>query len=454
MQVGDILDLRIEKLNSEGAGIARVDGFVLFVKNSCPDDILRCKVTKLNKRYGFAEIVEILTPSVDRVEPKCKMYKLCGACSLQHISYEAQLRYKKQIVEDTLFSGLGLNINVGEVVGIPDGFNYRNKIQYPVGSKKGQTRILAGYYQQATHELINIKYCPIQPDAVNDVMEFIKLNAEKYGISAYDEKKYSGLLRHIVIRVSEYDSKMIVSLVLNAVNIDGAVKKLAQDLYDNFDCVVGISANFNTQKSNVILGNKSQLLFGQDYVEEKLSGVVFKISADTFFQVNPKCANLMFDYVKTKISEIVSNPTIFDAYAGIAAFGIVMSDIAKAVVSVELNEQSILKAKENLQRLEIHNVEAIASDTMKYLENEGRHFDVTIIDPPRKGSDETSLSKIAEITDKLLVYVSCNPATLARDLKLLLSKGFEIESVKPFDMFPQTPHVETVVVLKKKDNNF
>jgi 23S rRNA (uracil1939-C5)-methyltransferase len=182
-----------------------------------------------------------------------------------------------------LFSGLGLNINVGEVVGIPDGFNYRNKIQYPVGSKKGQTRILAGYYQQATHELINIKYCPIQPDAVNDVMEFIKLNAEKYGISAYDEKKYSGLLRHIVIRVSEYDYKMIVSLVLNAVNIDGAVKKLAQDLYDNFDCVVGVSANFNTQKSNVILCNKSQLLFGQDYVEEKLSGVVFKISADTFF---------------------------------------------------------------------------------------------------------------------------------------------------------------------------
>ena len=448
MIVGDILELTIEKLNSEGEGIGRYEGFVFFVKNSCPDDVLLCKITKLNKRYGLADIIEIIKPSLCRVEPKCKMSKLCGACSLQHISYEAQLCYKKQIVADTLRSCLSDDITVSDVIGVYDGYNYRYKIQYPVGSKKGQSRILAGYYQQASHELINIKYCPIQPDEVNDVIEFIKQAAEQHGISAYNEKNLSGLLRHIVIRVSEYNKKMIVALVVNSDKIDNSLKDFASDIYERFEAVNGVSVNFNTSKSNVILGKTSKTLIGKDYVEEELSGVVFKIAADTFFQVNPKCANLMFDYVKTKISELVKEPTVFDAYAGIAAFGIVMSSVAKSVVSVELNELSIQKAKENLDILGISNVEAIASDTMKFLEHENRHFDVTIIDPPRKGSDEKSLTKIAEITDKYLVYVSCNPATLARDLKVLLDKGFVVESIQPFDMFPQTPHVETVVVLR------
>lgn len=452
MQVGDTLLLKIEKLNSEGDGIARVDGFVYFVKNACPEDSLLCKITKLNKKYGFAEIVEIVTPSPDRVEPRCKMHKLCGACKLQHISYEAQLRFKKEMIKDTLYSGLNQNVDVLDVIGVPDGYNYRNKIQYPVASKKGNSRILAGYYQQASHELINIKFCPIQPDVVNDLMEFIKSAAEKTGLSAYDERSHRGDLRHIVVRVSDYNKKMIVSLVINNSVVTESVKRLANDIYDEFDDVVGVSVNFNTSKSNVILGRVSKNIIGKTFIEEKLSGVVFKITADTFFQVNPKCANLMFDYVKNKLKDLVSAPTIFDAYAGIATFGITLNSIAKNVVSVELNEQSILMAKENIKSLGITNVDAIASDTMKYLESEDRHFDVTIIDPPRKGSDEVSLAKIACITDKVLVYVSCNPATLARDLRVLLDKGFVIDSVQPFDMFPQTAHVETVVFLSKVAN--
>ena len=444
MQVGDILELKIEKLNSEGDGIARIDGFVLFVKNSCPEDVLKCKITKLNKSYGFAQIEEIINPSSYRTEPKCKLHKLCGACNLQHINYEAQLKFKREIVEDTL----KISTQVNDVIGIPDGYNYRAKIQYPVASKKNSSRILAGYYQKASHELINIKYCPIQPDEVNNVIEFIKEKAEYHKVSAYDEKTHKGLLRHIVIRYSNLNNKMIIVLVINDKEVPVAIKNLASEIFDNFENVSGVSANINTQKSNVILGKTSHNIIGKDYIEESLCDVVFKISGDTFFQVNPKCANLMFSYIKDFIKSNFIQPSILDAYAGIAAFGIALHDIAGDIVSVELNSESIKKAKENIIKHEIKNVTAICADTMEYLENCNQEFDITIVDPPRKGCEQEGLKKLLSITKNMIIYVSCNPATLARDLNFLMNNGCKIKEVQPFDMFPQTAHVETVVFIE------
>ena len=449
MQVGDKIELTIEKLNSEGDGLARYEGFVFFVKNSCPEDVLECRITKLNKSYGYAEILNVITPSQYRVVPVCKFHKICGACNLQHISYEAQLKYKKQALIETLNLPEKYLSLVKDIMTVGDGFTYRAKVQYPVGSKNNSSRILAGYYKKSSHELVNIKYCPIQPRIIDELVEFIKTAAENCQIPAYSEKKHSGILRHIVVRYSEYNHKMLVLLVVNSNEIMQSLRRLAHQIFEAFEDVVGVSINFNTKRSNVILGDRSESIVGQDYIEEKLCDVVFKISGDTFFQVNPKCANLMFGFIKDYIKSRFERPVVFDAYAGIAAFGIVLSDVAKDVISVEINEQSIKKASENIASMNIENIKVFAKDTMKFLEDFEGNFDVTIIDPPRKGSDIVSLKKIAEITDKMLVYVSCNPATLARDLKFLFELGFVPELIQPFDMFPQTGHVETVVFLSR-----
>lgn len=444
MQVGDIIDLSIEKLNSEGNGLARFNGFVFFVKNSSPGDVLKCKITKLNKSYGFAQIEEIIEPSQYRVEPKCKLHKLCGACNLQHIDYSAQLKFKKEIVKDTLKTETPIN----DVINVGDGYNYRAKVQYPVSSKAKSPRILAGYYQKASHELINIKYCPIQPSEIDNVIEFIKERAQANNISAYNEKTYLGSLRHIVIRYSDFNNKMLALLVINDNKITPALNKLAREVYENFENVIGISVNFNTAKNNVILGKKSQNIIGEDYIEEALCDKIFKISGDTFFQVNPKCANLMFNYIKEFVKNNFDKPSILDAYAGIAAFGIALCDIAGDVVSVELNAQSIKKAEENIKHHNITNITPICADTSEYLNNCYRTFDITILDPPRKGCEKEGLKKILSITNKMIIYVSCNPATLARDIQYLQELGCQVKEIQPFDMFPQTAHIETVAFIK------
>jgi len=448
MIIGDTITLEIKKLNSEGEGIGKLDNFVFFVKDSCPGDIINCKITKLKKNFGYAEIQEILNAAPERITPKCKLHKVCGACNLQHISYKAQLKYKKEILNDTLKKVLPKNFQINNLIGEPDGFSYRAKIQYPVGSPKNSKRILAGYYKKDSHELINIKYCPIQPVKIDEIIDYIKLEAEKCGITTYNEKSHTGLLRHIVIRYSELNKQILILLVINSDEINNNIKDLASKIYNRFDDVIGVSANHNTFKNNIILGKKSVNLKGDNYITEALCDINFKISGDTFFQVNPICADKMFRYIKEYITTNYSNPTIFDAYAGIAAFGICLNDIAKSVTSVELNAASIEKAKENIKEYCITNVTPICADTMEFLKNTPEHFDITITDPPRKGCGKEVLEQILKITNKLLIYVSCNPATLARDLEYLIDNGCKIIEIQPFDMFPQTAHIETVVLIQ------
>ncbi len=452
MELGQIINVEVQKLNSEGLGLAKFNDFVVFIKDACPDDVLKCKITDLKKNYAVAEIVEIVSPSKFRVTPKCKLQKVCGGCSLQHISYNEQLKFKKVMVEDTLYSILKEKIEVKFPITSGDNYNYRYKIQYPVRSKKGQTRILAGYFKPASHELVNIKYCPIQPTICDDIIEFIKTEAEKLSISGYEEQAHSGILRQILLRVSELNGDILVLLVLNtSYPLDDIYKTeieaLSSLLMAKFSQIKGVSINFNNSKTNVILGEQNQLISGQNYIIEKLCGKEFKISGETFFQVNPKCADLMFKYIKDYIQSNYSMPTLFDAYAGIAAFGIVLSDICSSVTSVELNKSSVLKAQETIKMYDIKNVEVVASDTLKYIDKCKKTFDITILDPPRKGCDEAFLSKVLKLTNKTIIYVSCNPKSLARDLKFLLNNGAKLISIQSFDMFPNTPHVENVAVI-------
>lgn len=451
IKINDEINVKIEKLSSEGTGIARYDSIVIFVEQACPEDELKVKITSVKKTYAAGKIVEIIKPSIHRVEPFCKMQKVCGACQIQFINYDYQLKLKKEIVEDTMHNIGGINTPVCDTVQSPETTCYRYKIQYPISSTKVSKRLLAGYYKQKTHEVLNIKHCPIQPEIVDKIMEFIRENALNLNISGYNELKHKGDLRHVVIRSSLATGKNLVVLVVNSPKRFQKIVDLANLIYSNFKEVSGVCLNYNSKKTNVILSKNTELIVGKDFVKERILDKTFRIGANTFFQVNPKSAENIFKYVKEYIQNNFEQATVFDAYAGVTTFGIVVSDVCKKVVSVEECKEAVNLADEVLKLNDIKNVELHNMDAELFFEKElktkKRRFDITILDPPRKGSTEKTLDNILQLTKNKIIYVSCNPATLARDLKYLVSKGCTIDSLQPFDMFCHTNHVETVAIV-------
>ncbi len=448
MNINDELIVRIEKISNLGTGIARVDGFVIFVENACPEDELKVKVTKVSKNYANAKILEVIKPSPHRVEPFCALQKVCGACQLQFIDYDYQLELKRQMVEDAMRSIGGFDIDIPKTISSPEIRAYRHKVQYPVSQTKVSRRILAGYYKPNTHEIVNIKHCPIQPEICDKIIEFIRVKCFDFGISGYNEKKHAGDLRHVVLRVSAYNNTVLVVLVVNSKKVFPRLKDFCNEIFAEFKQVTGVCVNFNTKRTNVILSDDTECVCGKDFVKEKILDKTFRIGANTFFQINPKSAENIFAYVRRYIKDNFDNPTILDAYAGIATFGIIVSDVAGKVVSVEENAESIEKAKDVLEINDIHNVELYNEDTAKFCKKTKRKFDVIILDPPRKGCSQESLDEVLSLSNGTIIYVSCNPATLARDLKYLCEKGCSIESIQPFDMFCHTYHVENVVIIK------
>mgnify|MGYP004526183779 FL=1 len=446
MKQNDELVVNIEKFSNLGTGIAKVDGQVVFVENACPDDVVKIKITKVNKNYATAKTVEVITPSRHRVEPFCPMQKVCGACQMQFIDYSYQLQLKKQMVEDAMRSIGHLDIVVNNPIESPEVKNYRRKIQYPISQTKNSGRIIAGYFKPQSHEIVNIKYCPIQPEICDKIIDFVRENAPKFSLTGFNEKKHTGDLRHVVIRSSADNGNCLVTLVLNATKMFDRLNDFAKSIFEEFGEVVGVCVNFNSKKTNVILGQETVCLYGQDYVEERILDKCFKIGADTFFQINPKSAENIFKYVKKQVEKF-ENPTVLDTYAGIATFGIVVSDVAQKVVSVESNQSSIEKAKEVVELNDISNVELFAQDTTKYLKSIKRKFDITILDPPRKGCTQEALEEVLAHTKKQVIYISCNPATLARDLKYMTEHGAKVESIQPFDMFCHTYHIENVAII-------
>ncbi len=448
MNVGEEYVVNIEKLTNLGLGLSRINDFVIFVENACPEDKLKIKITKITKNYGYAKIIEITEPSSHRVEAFCPMQKVCGSCQIQFIDYAYQLELKRQIVEDAMKKIGGIDIEIPKPIPSPEIKNYRHKIQYPVSETKNSKRIIAGYYKPSSHQIVNIKYCPIQPAICDKIIDFIRESAQKFSISGYIEEKNLGLLRHVVIRNSTFSGKNLVTLVVNTQKSSANLQKFALNIYNNFDEISGVCLNFNHQKTNVILGNNTQLICGEDYIEEKILDKTFKIGAQTFFQVNPKSAENIFAYVKNFIKNTFDNPLVLDAYAGISAFGICVSDVAGKVVTIEENLQSVELAKESVKLNNIKNVEIHGGDAGEFFAKEKRKFDVIILDPPRKGCSEQSLNEAIRLCKGTIIYVSCNPATLARDLKYLKQKGCIVESIQPFDMFCHTYHIENVAIIK------
>ena len=448
----DILNVTAEKLVYEGSALSRVDGFPIFIDGACPEDKLKIKIKKSNKNYASAEILEITEPSPHRVKPFCPLHNVCGGCGWQHIDYNFQLEQKQNIVFETVKKITGKEIEVKPVLKSPLTKEYRYKVHYPVSQTKVSKRLLIGYYKKGSHELVNIKFCPIQPKIIDKITDFIRKAAQELEISGYNEKTGKGELRHIVFRYSGSENECIVIFVVNNTKTNEKFKKLSKKIMKEFAHVKGCLINYNTSRSNLILTQDTRKIDGQNYITEKIDDKIYKISANSFFQVNIGSAKNIFNTVKDIIEKNYPNPRILDAYSGVSSFGIWLASGAAEVVSVEEAPSATKDAAENIKLNNIKNLTALNGDAKNIFENlvqKGEKFDVVLLDPPRKGCEKDSLDFAVKLTKKALIYVSCNPSTLARDLKYLHENGFCTKYIQPVDMFCHSYHIESVAWLEK-----
>lgn len=457
---GDIIDLNIEKLTYGGEGLGRTDGIPVFVPETVSGDEIKAEITSVKKNFAKAVIKEIITPSEYRIKPFCPLAKACGGCQWQHISYEEQLRSKKKIIEECIQKIAGIDVPVKDLIRSDEIAEYRCKIQYPVQQTKVSKRFLAGYYRKSTHDIVNIKYCPIQPRIIDEIAEFLRKKAQELELTAYNEKRKTGLIRHFVFRYSQTNKDLLLTIVINAKESNEIIEELCVSAKNEFNELSGVLVNFNTKNSNVILGDKTELITGNKYIEEILDSKTFRISAESFFQVNPLTAQKMFSEVRNIVEEKYSRnndnnsekPSILDVYSGSGSFSIFLADLASNILAVEESDSSVEDGLENLKLNKIKNIfflKGNADNMLKDLAEENRKYDVVILDPPRKGCSESVIESVKKLAGKHIIYISCNPSTLARDIKLL-SDNFIPEFIQPVDMFCHTYHVESIVLLNNK----
>ena len=457
----DILDLTIEDLGVNGEGIGKVDGYTLFVKDGVIGDKVTVKVMKANKNFGFARLMEIKEPSKDRVSPRCSVARQCGGCQIQCINYKEQLRFKKNKVYNNLVRiGGQSDFVMNDVMGMDEPFNYRNKSQFPVGMDK-EGNIISGFYAGRTHSIINIDSCNLGlkidgRDVNKEVMDTVKAFMTKYRIAPYNEVTHKGLVRHVLIRIGAKTKQIMVCVIINGKNLPNK-EKLVEELC-KLEGMYSISLNINTKKSNVILGDKVINLYGPGYIEDYIGDVKFRISPLSFFQVNPVQTEKLYNKA-LEYADLTGNEMVWDLYCGIGSISLFLAKKAKQVLGVEIVPEAIADAKINATINGINNAEffvGAAEDVVtEYFENhkddEECKPDVIVVDPPRKGCDHKLLETIVEMNPERVVYVSCDSATLARDVKWLSENGYKLKEVTPCDMFGQTTHVECVVALHRVD---
>lgn len=430
-----------------GEGIAKIDGFTVFVPNAIKGEVVKILIVKVLSSHAFGKILEIEKKSKFRQEIDCATYKRCGGCDLRHIKYEQTLKMKQNAVQALVNKTLKNKIEVKETLGMENPFFYRNKAQYPVGVNKDRKPII-GVFANRTHEVIPIKNCLIQNPKSEAIAKFILEFIKEKNISIYNEKTGRGFFRHIVIKVGIKTNEIMCIFVINGKKFpyeDELVEKLKQ----NYPEIKTIVKNINMKNTNVILGQENINLYGNGYIEDVLGEYKFKISPLSFYQVNPKQAEKLYN-LGIEMAKVSKEDTVFDLYCGIGTISLFIAKYAKKVYGVEIVEQAIKDAKQNAKINNIENVQFIAGDTKIVLEDliykKGIIADIVIFDPPRKGLDNNSINNILKIKPKKIVYISCNPATLIRDLALF-EKLYEVKTIIPVDMFPFTKHVECVAVM-------
>lgn len=436
----------------EGEGIAKIDNFTIFVKGAIKGEKVRILILKVNSSYAFAKILEIITPSAYRCSEDCKSYKRCGGCDLRHIKYEKTLEIKRNMVQVLVNKTLMNKIKVNETLGMEEPYNYRNKAQYPVGINKNEEPIF-GVFANRTHEIIPMEECKIQTKISEQISKYILNFIKDNNIKVYDEKKNKGVFRHIIVKVGMKTNEVMCVLVVNEDKIKNE-QKLVDGLIGEFPKIKTVVKNINDKNTNVILGNKNIVLYGNGYIEDKLGEFTFKISPMSFYQINPIQTEKLYN-LAVKGAGLKGKEEIFDLYCGIGTIGIFASKYAKKVYGIEIVPQAIEDAKENAKINNVTNAEFMVGDVefalSELIEKRKIKPEVVFVDPPRKGLDNTTIQNLIKVSPERIVYISCNPATLVRDLKELEEK-YEIKEITPVDMFPFTKHVEVVTYLSRKEN--
>ena len=453
LQKNQILTLRIERLSSDGSGVAHsADGEAVFVPGTAPGDEARVRIVKDCGRYAFGILDELLTPSPDRILVDCPVAGPCGGCSLRHLDYAAELRAKQESVLDAFRRIGGLEVPVLDILPSPDVDRYRNKVQFPVGIDKNGVPCI-GFYAGRTHRIVPCPDCKLQPSVLNEIGNALCAFFAQQVIRPYDEQSGKGLVRHIFLRRGAHSGQIMVCLVCTRAKLPHA-EQLCTALRGQFPAISTILLNVNAKNTNVILGSENHILYGPGYIEDTLCGVPVRLGPLSFYQVNTLAAERLYG-VAAQYAQLTPDDTLLDLYCGMGTIGLSMAGQCRELIGVEIVPEAIESAKANAARMG----EAVAAKSRFFcadagqaatqLAAEGLHPDIVMLDPPRKGCDEATLSAVVRMAPRRVVYVSCNPATAARDAAWLEQNGYHAEKVQPVDLFPRTKHVETVVLLSK-----
>ena len=453
LQKNQILTLRIERLSSDGSGVAHsADGEAVFVPGTAPGDEARVRIVKDCGRYAFGILDELLTPSPDRVPVDCPVAGPCGGCSLRHLDYAAELRAKQESVLDAFRRIGGLEVPVLDILPSPEVDRYRNKVQFPVGVGKNGAPCI-GFYAGRTHRIVPCPDCKLQPGVLNEIGNALCAFFAQQGIRPYDEQIGKGLVRHIFLRRGAHSGQIMVCLVCTRAKLPHA-EQLCTALREQFPAISTILLNVNAKNTNVILGSENHILYGPGYIEDTLCGVPVRLGPLSFYQVNTLAAERLYG-VAAQYAQLAPDDTLLDLYCGMGTIGLSMADQCRELIGVEIVPEAIESAKANAARMG----EAVAAKSRFFcadagqaatqLAAEGLHPDIVMLDPPRKGCDEATLSAVVRMAPRRVVYVSCNPATAARDAAWLEKNGYHAEKVQPVDLFPRTKHVEAVLLLTK-----
>ena len=453
LQKNQILTLRIERLSSDGSGVAHsADGEAVFVPGTAPGDEARVRIVKDCGRYAFGILDELLTPSPDRIPVDCPVAGPCGGCSLRHLDYAAELRAKQESVLDAFRRIGGLEVPVLDILPSPDVDRYRNKVQFPVGIDKNGVPCI-GFYAGRTHRIVPCPDCKLQPSVLNEIGNALCAFFAQQVIRPYDEQSGKGLVRHIFLRRGAHSGQIMVCLVCTRAKLPHA-EQLCTALRGQFPAISTILLNVNAKNTNVILGSENHILYGPGYIEDTLCGVPVRLGPLSFYQVNTLAAERLYG-VAAQYAQLTPDDTLLDLYCGMGTIGLSMAGQCRELIGVEIVPEAIESAKANAARMG----EAVAAKSRFFcadagqaatqLAAEGLHPDIVMLDPPRKGCDEATLSAVVRMAPRRVVYVSCNPATAARDAAWLEKNGYHTEKVQPVDLFPRTKHCETVVLLSK-----
>lgn len=447
----DYIQGTAQDLTHQGFGVVKVEHYPLFVEGLLPGEEADIKVIKLGKSFGYGRLIKINKPSPDRVEVTDKAYTQVGIMPLQHLSYPAQLAFKQQQVKNVFERIAHMpDLKIEDTLGMEDPFHYRNKAQVPVREIKGQLE--TGFFRKNTHQLVPLEDFQIQDPEIDKAIVVVRDLLRKYKIHAYNEETHKGVVRHIVVRRGHNTGELMIVLVTRVENLLHT-GELISDILEQLPETVSIIQNINTQKTNVILGRKSNVLYGEDLYTDTLLGLTFGISHQSFYQVNVVQTEVLYEKV-LEFAQLTGKETVIDAYSGIGTISLMLAQKAKNVHGIEIVTPAVENARKNAKRNKITNAtfeSGSAEEVMTKWAERGQTADVLVVDPPRKGLDESFIEAVGAMKPKRMVYVSCNPSTLARDAALLVESGYEVKKVQPIDLFPQTIHVETVVLLERNE---